>query len=135
MHVYPERDATATPVNPAHFTGGVWRTEHLPAQGPDRLVGNRFLYEPGSRSHWHLHDGDQAIVVTAGRGLVSWEGLDEPVVVLPGDWLHVEPGVEHWHGAAPDSVFVHLAVTAPGATHWLRPVDDADYVQGSAPDA
>jgi quercetin dioxygenase-like cupin family protein len=79
-----------------------------------------------------VHDGDQAIMVVAGRGLAHWTGLDTAGALLPGDWLHVDPGVEHWHGAAADELFVHLAVTASGGTHWLAAVSDADYVHGQA---
>jgi quercetin dioxygenase-like cupin family protein len=129
MKLYPARSTVSTPADPTCFTGAVWRTEHLPRIG-DGLVGHRFLYAPGARSHWHVHDGEQAIVVIEGRGLVHWSGLEETKRLLPGDWLHVDPGVEHWHGAVVDDVFGHLAVTASGATHWLGAVSDADYLQG-----
>ena len=40
--------------------------------------------------------------------------------------------MKHWHGAARDSWFAHLAVEVPGeetANEWLEPVSDADYSQ------
>lgn len=42
----------------------------------------------------------------------------------------------HWHGAAPDSRFSHLAVECNPATNrdtWLEPVDDAAYRAATAP--
>lgn len=122
------RDHAATPASTATFTGRVWRTDYLEAATPDNISGLRLLYEPGARSYWHVHDREQVIVAVYGAGLVSWVGLDAPVMLTTGDWWHVEPGVAHWHGAAPDAPFAHLAVTAGGGTEWLHEVSEADYL-------
>ena len=48
----------------------------------------------------------------------------------PGDVVNIPPEVKHWHGAAPDSWFSHLAVEVPaeGASNeWMEPVSDEDY--------
>ena len=48
----------------------------------------------------------------------------------PGDVINIMPGVKHWHGAAPDSWFSHLAVEVPaegGSNEWLEPVDAEEY--------
>ncbi len=48
----------------------------------------------------------------------------------PGDTVWFTPHVRHWHGAAPDSWFCHLAVEVPGEetkNEWLEPVSDEDY--------
>ncbi len=111
---------------------GVWRSDILTST-EDGLRANRFVYAPGHRSNWHVHDGEQALIVLDGRGLIQWEGLETARILWPGDWVHVSPGVAHWHGAAPDEVFVHVAVTASGPTRWLHAVDDHDY-RGSLPD-
>jgi hypothetical protein len=66
----------------------------------------------------------------AGRGVVVRWGEENGTPVGSGDWVHVEPGEQHWHGALPDDVFVHLAVTASGQTQWHGPVSDADYRAG-----
>lgn len=116
--------------DPAKFAGEVSQQEPLPATQPDGLRGLRFSYAPGARSAWHVHLGEQALVVTEGRGLIQWEGLAEPRELAPGDWVHVQPGVPHWHGATADSTFVHLAVTASGGTEWLGHVQP-----GEGPDA
>ena len=101
----------------------------LEAMRPSGLQGNVFAYEPGARSNSHAHEGEQALIVTSGEGLVQWEGLEAPRRLRPGDWVHVVPDVPHWHGATPDSEFVHLAVTATGGTSWLGTVSDDDYLK------
>lgn len=124
------QDSVGTrPADPAGFTGPVDRTEVLPEARPSGMRGDVFSYGPGARSVWHVHEGEQALVVVRGEGLVSWEGLDRPRRVRVGDWVHVVPGVPHWHGATPDSEFAHLAVTASGGTEWLSPVSEDDYTQ------
>ena len=93
------------------------------------VIGN-VTFEPGCRNNWHIHHkGGQILLCTAGRGYYQeWE---KPVQELhPGDDVHIPPEVKHWHGAAPDSWFAHLAVEIPaqGASNeWLEPVSEDDY--------
>jgi quercetin dioxygenase-like cupin family protein len=88
----------------------------------------RMSYEPGARSHWHVHDQEQVIVGVFGTGLVCWQGLDTPEWLETGDWWHVTPGIPHWHGATQHGPFAHLAVTAGGGTRWLGEVSESDYL-------
>ena len=87
-------------------------------------------FEPGCRNNWHIHHADQGggqiLIGVAGRGFYQEWGK-EPVEILPGDVINIPTGVKHWHGAAPDSWFSHLAVEVPGvntSTEWLEPVKD-----------
>jgi len=41
----------------------------------------------------------------------------------------IPPGEEHWHGAAPDSYMLHLAISL-GGHDWLDPVTDDEYGEG-----
>lgn len=87
-------------------------------------------FEPGCRNHWHIHHaangGGQILIVTAGRGYYQEWG--KPAQELKaGDVVNIPPEVKHWHGAAPDSAFQHLALEvlekAPamnGAKRWIR---------------
>lgn len=127
MKLIPEPSSTTRPAGP-DFTEGVWRTDFIDGSGPQGLAGSRFDYAPGARSHWHIHEHEQAIIVVHGHGLVLWEGLDGPEALDTGDWWHVEPGVPHWHGATGDSIFGHLAVTAGGATIWLGAVTEEHFL-------
>ena len=57
------------------------------------------------------------------------EGKDA-VEMKPGDCINIPTGVKHWHGAAPDEWFSHLAIEVPGeksSTEWLEPVSDEEY--------
>ena len=87
-------------------------------------------FEPGCRNNWHIHHADQGggqiLIGVAGRGFYQEWGK-EPVEILPGDVINIPTGVKHWHGAAPDSWFSHLAVEFPGvntSNEWLEPVKD-----------
>ena len=90
-------------------------------------------FEPGCRNNWHSHTGGQLLLVTAGRGYYQERG--EPArLLLPGDVVEIAPDVEHWHGAAPDSWFAHLAVETNPQTNkniWLERVDDRQYAEAT----
>ncbi|MCF2556844.1 cupin domain-containing protein [Fournierella massiliensis] len=92
-------------------------------------IGN-VTFEPGCRNNWHIHHkGGQILLVTAGRGYYQEWG-QEARELKPGDVVQIPPEVKHWHGAAPDSWFAHLAVEvpAPGASNeWLEPVSQQEY--------
>jgi quercetin dioxygenase-like cupin family protein len=128
MRVARESSSPTSAVSAETFTGAVWRTDFITPDAGS-LSGSRFTYAPGARSHWHVHDEEQALVVVTGRGLLAWEGSDGPQDLAEGDWVYVAPGVPHWHGAGPDSVFAHLAVTAGPGIHWLGPVSEEDYLR------
>jgi quercetin dioxygenase-like cupin family protein len=130
MRFVRDGEVKAAVPDPEKFTGGVWQTEALSALHEGGLRGHRFVYQPGAHSHWHTHTGEQAIVVLAGRGVVLRDGEANGTEIGPGDWVHVEPGERHWHGALPDDVLVHLAVTASGGTEWHGPVTDDQYTAG-----
>jgi len=87
-------------------------------------------FEPGCRNNWHIHHGGgQILLCTAGTGWYQEEG--KPAQSLkPGDVVNIPAGVNHWHGAAKDSWFAHVALSVPvqGSTNeWLGPVTDEEY--------
>lgn len=93
------------------------------------VIGN-VTFEPGCRNNWHIHHkGGQILLVTGGKGWYQAEG--EPARELnSGDVVNIPPEVKHWHGAAKDCWFSHLAVEVPaeGASNeWLEPVTDEEY--------
>ena len=90
-------------------------------------------FEPGCRNNWHIHKagkgGGQMLVGVAGRGWYQEEGK-AAVEILPGTVIHIPANVKHWHGAAADSWFAHLAFEIPGeesSNVWLEPVADEEY--------
>ena len=101
----------------------------------EQVVVSNVTFEPGCRNNWHIHraknGGGQMLIGVAGRGWYQEEG--KPAVeILPGTVIHIPANVKHWHGAAADSWFAHLAFEIPGeetANEWLEPVSDEAYNQ------
>lgn len=90
-------------------------------------------FEPGCRNNWHIHHaksgGGQILICIAGRGYYQEEGK-EAVEMKPGDCVNIPAEVKHWHGAAPDEWFSHLAIEVPGektSSEWCEIVTDEIY--------
>lgn len=90
-------------------------------------------FEPGCRNNWHVHHasqgGGQILICVAGRGYYQEWGK-AAIQMNPGDCVNIPVGVKHWHGAAPDSWFSHLAIEVPGensSNEWLEAVSDEQY--------
>ncbi len=111
------------------FTGTVWQDPIIDAPAPARIRAARVSFEPGARTAWHTHPLGQTLHVLSGVGRFQTWG--EPVTeIRAGDTIWIPPGEKHWHGAAPRTGMVHLALhEAEGGTHvtWLEHVTDAQY--------
>ena len=87
-------------------------------------------FEPKCRNNWHIHHkGGQILLVTSGRGYYQEWGK-EAQELKAGDVVNIPPEVKHWHGAAKDSWFSHVAISVPaeGAkTEWFEEVNDDEY--------
>lgn len=90
-------------------------------------------FQPGCRNNWHIHHaasgGGQILLVTGGSGWYQAWG-EAPQALHPGDVVVIPPEVKHWHGAAADSWFSHLAIEVTGedtSNEWLEPVTDEVY--------
>ncbi len=90
-------------------------------------------FEPSCRNNWHIHHatkgGGQILICVAGRGWYREWGK-EAVEMKAGDCINIPAGVKHWHGAARDSWFSHLAIEVPaenGKNEWLEPVEEEEY--------
>ena len=112
-----------------NFTGEAWLAGFVSAaDSMDCIVGN-VTFAPGVRNSWHSHPGGQILLCTSGEGRYQEQG--KPVQILrPGDVVKIAPNVMHWHGAAPDSEFTHIAIgpqQSKGSAVWLKPVTDEEY--------
>lgn len=88
-------------------------------------------FEPGCRNNWHSHTGGQLLIAVGGKGYYQEKGKPAQML-LPGDVVEIAPDIVHWHGAAPDSWFSHLAIECNPQTNkntWLAPVDDTAYAE------
>lgn len=90
-------------------------------------------FEPGCRNNWHIHQaesgGGQILICVAGRGYYQEEGK-AAIEMKPGACINIPAGVKHWHGAAPDEWFSHLAIEVPGKdtyNQWCEPVTEEEY--------
>ncbi len=96
------------------------------------VIGN-VTFEPGCRNNWHIHHaskgGGQILLCTSGRGYYQEWGK-EARELHPGDVVNIKAGVKHWHGAAKDSWFTHIAIEVPGedtSNEWCEPVSNEEY--------
>ena len=112
-----------------YFSGKSW----LHYLSREQVTMFNVTFEPSCRNNWHIHHakkgGGQILVCVAGRGWYQEWGK-EPIEMYPGDVVNIPADVKHWHGAAKDSWFQHLAIEVPGegiVNEWCEPVDDAQY--------
>lgn len=116
-----------------NFTGEVWLAPLTEKKELNVLMAN-VTFEPGCRNSWHSHKTGQLLIATAGIGYYQEKG--QPARRLfPGDIVEIAPDVEHWHGAAPDSWFAHIAITTnpqDNAAVWLSPVNDEQYREATS---
>jgi quercetin dioxygenase-like cupin family protein len=119
----------------ASFSGVVWQDEVFVPEQPSRVRASRVTFTPGARTNWHTHAVGQILYVLSGVGRYQMDG-EAVQVLLPGDTVVIPPHARHWHGAAPDHMMVHLAISETSdtgeATTWLEPVGDADYLKAPA---
>jgi quercetin dioxygenase-like cupin family protein len=118
------------------FTGQVWMDEVIVGSPPSRMRATNVSFTPGARTAWHAHPVGQTLYCVSGIGRVQLEG--EPVQELhPGDTALIPPNTRHWHGAASDRLFVHLAMSEVDdegeGTAWFEHVSDEDYGKAPAP--
>ena len=112
-----------------YFTG----TSYLCPVSTEQVFIANVTFEPGCRNFWHIHHaksgGGQILICVRGRGWYQEWG--KPARALKaGDVVNIPAGVKHWHGAAADSWFAHLAFEVPGenaSNEWLEPVSDEEY--------
>ncbi len=112
-----------------YFTG----QSYLAAISDSQVKFFNVTFEPKCRNNWHIHHakkgGGQMLVGVGGRGYYQEWGK-EPIEIKAGDVIHIPANTKHWHGAAPDSWFSHLAFEIEGeetSNEWLEPVSDEEY--------
>jgi len=108
---------------------------YLAPLSSEQVPVSNVTFEPRCRNNWHVHHatkgGGQMLICVAGRGWYQEWG--QPARLLnPGDVVNIPANVKHWHGAAKDCWFSHVAVEVPGtntSSEWLEPVSDEEYLR------
>jgi len=108
MHVVRMNDVPKAPRVSPLFTSEEVTAQQLIPEGGDY---NMFVvnFGRGVRNKFHVHESDQILIVTAGKGIVATEEAKREVSV--GDIILFPAGEKHWHGATEDSEFSHIYVT------------------------
>ena len=130
----PPKDLSNLPIgekNPygKYFTG----QSYLHILTKEQVFSCVVTFEPKCRNFWHIHhakeNGGQVLICTGGRGYYQEWG--KPTVEMtPGVTVNIPAEVKHWHGAAKDSWFQHIALEVPGKeskSEWCEPVSDEEY--------
>ncbi|MFK7750923.1 MAG: cupin domain-containing protein [Sedimentitalea sp.] len=131
MDIFPAGSRPSLKANSAWFTGTVWQDPIISAPAPAQVTALRVTFEPGARTAWHTHPLGQTLYVVSGSGLFGLRDT-APQIIRPGDTIWIPPGEEHWHGAAPETAMVHIAIQeAPDGkpATWLEQVSDPDYLR------
>ena len=119
------------------FTGVVFQDPVITAHPPSRLGGSVVTFTPGARTAWHAHPVGQTLYCLTGVGRICIGKGSRPQAIHPGDTVMIPPNTMHWHGAAPDRLFSHLAMSETGergeGTSWGEQVSDSEYRMEPAP--
>lgn len=111
-----------------NHTGTVWLNELAMPDSIFNISLAQATFAPGAKLDWHIHPAGQYLLITGGPGYYQERG--KPIqIVHKGEIIKCLPGVEHWHGASPNSDFSYIGVTPArkGKTIWLKRVTDAQY--------
>jgi quercetin dioxygenase-like cupin family protein len=114
------------------FTGAVYIDTIASPSGGSRINASNVHFTPGARTAWHTHPHGQTVWVMEGVGYCQRRG--GPIdVIRPGDRVFFEPGEEHWHGASPNRLMVHMAMLEVddqgNPATWGDHVTDEEYAQ------
>ena len=115
----------------ASFVGQVFQDQIFAPEAPSRLRVSRVTFSPGGRTNWHAHAVGQILYVLSGVGRYQLEG--GPIYeIQPGDTVVIPPKSRHWHGASPNQMMSHLAMSETdengASTDWQEAVSDSDYI-------
>jgi hypothetical protein len=136
---YAQRDAQAPPAAPATASCPGQAMPVQQATGtytakpvPDIIINGQpapgAIWKAGERAYWHCHTGGQLLMLYDGVGRVQQRG-QRARALHKGETEYAAPGVEHWHGAAPDaSAHFFQTVTGTSTTLWMEEVGRDDYL-------
>jgi quercetin dioxygenase-like cupin family protein len=115
------------PADPSNFSGAAFMRLVGEAATSEPVKVYYVRFEPGARTNWHVHSGDQILLVTVGT--CRYQITGQPPIDLPvGESVRIRAGTRHWHGAAPTESGEHVAINLDvEETTWLESVSDEEY--------
>jgi quercetin dioxygenase-like cupin family protein len=124
--IFPKGDT----IDRSHFSSGRAWVHWI--MRPDSIYNTQLAsvtYEKGARTKWHFHPAGQILIITSGTAYYQERGKPKQIL-SKGDVAKCAPGVNHWHGAAPENDVKLMAINPNmemGAVQWLEPTTDEDY--------
>src|SRR6478736_10287660 len=135
MPVIRAADRTTKQGAASTFSGTVFQDEVVVGTTPSRMRASVVTFTPGARTAWHAHPVGQTLFCLSGVGRICFKG-EQPQVLNPGDTVNIPPDTMHWHGASPDRLFAHLALSEAGeqgqGTAWGAHVSDSEYNEAAS---
>ena len=113
---------------PTAFTGVVWQEPIIEAPAPALCVPAGALRARRADPLAHYPLGQTLFVVSGAGRVQTWGGKVREI--KGGDVVWIPPNEKHWHGAAPATNMVHVAMQeALDGKHvtWMEPVTDEQY--------
>ena len=115
------------------FTGKVNVNILFPENDVANYSAAYVTFQPMARTAWHTHPAGQHMIVTKG---VAMTGTRDGKVIHfhEGESVWCPPGIDHWHGATPDTAMTHLVITASKEGEnviWKEKVTDEQYTAAS----
>ena len=101
----------------ATFTGNVTLKRVVEFQQQGGMNVSLVRFEDGARTNWHIHPGEQILIVVEGECRVGTES-EEHLHIGPGSVIYLPPNERHWHGAMPGSTMAHYSITNIGSPTW-----------------
>ncbi|TDT45356.1 quercetin dioxygenase-like cupin family protein [Maribacter spongiicola] len=117
-----------TKIENSNFTGTAWLNMLAAPDSLNTMYAGLVTFEPAAHTNWHSHPAGQILIVTQGEGYYQEEGKPKRILRI-GETIKCLPNIKHWHGAAPNSEFAHIAISSrdKGPAQWFKPVLDEEY--------
>ena len=120
-------DEAEAKLDTANYFAGKVRTRMLVGKDQSQELELLAVYfSAGARTRPHVHEKDQVLHFSEGRGIVATES--EIKICTVGDIVTIPGGTWHWHGATREEAAAHISIRQPGGTNWqVEPKNWSEY--------
>ncbi|TDQ19453.1 quercetin dioxygenase-like cupin family protein [Algoriphagus boseongensis] len=111
-----------------HHIGDIYLSSLVQPDSTFEFGVGYVVSEAGSHLYWHEHPAGQILFILDGEGLYQERG-QALQTVKKGDIIKCQPGIQHWHGATPNSRVIYMAASpaGKGATIWHEALKPGEY--------